>query len=213
MILVFSFSQDWVQMKRWKQWVAMSVGIKHYISSYLQQYLWETCFMTTHLCTVKTRKISTQKCFINVRNFRMLINKYDLMLSITFTHCLRNFRPSSKNSDPVRFSVKRMRKLRTEGAFTPGATEALRANDLHVKSMQRRDRQSCGAIRANEAARMTQFTRLGRLTHELKNRNFRAALTNQELALAVTLLRIAILQRDWSCLAEPLPWREFASVV
>ncbi len=65
-----------------------------------------------------------------------------------------------------------MRKLRTEGAFTPGANEVLRANDLHVKSMQRRDRQSCGVIRVNEAARMTQFTRLGRLTCDLKNLNF-----------------------------------------
>ncbi len=35
--------------------------------------------------------------------------------------------------------------------------------------MQRRDRQSCGAIRANEAARIE---RLGRLTRELKNLNF-----------------------------------------
>ncbi len=42
-----------------------------------------------------------------------------------------------------------------EGAFTPDANEALRANDLHVKSMQRRDRQSRGAIRANEAAQIT----------------------------------------------------------
>ncbi len=50
----------------------------------------------------------------------------------------------------------------SKGAFTQDLNEALRANDLHVKSMQRRDRQSCGAIRAN------------------------AALTNQELALAVT---------------------------
>ncbi len=33
-----------------------------------------------------------------------------------------------------------------KGAFTPDAIEALRANDLHVKSMQRHDRQSCGAI-------------------------------------------------------------------
>ncbi len=32
-----------------------------------------------------------------------------------------------------------------KGAFTADANEALRANDLHVKSMQRRDRQSCGA--------------------------------------------------------------------
>ncbi len=35
--------------------------------------------------------------------------------------------------------------------------------------MQRRDRQSCGAIRTNEAARIK---RLGRLTRELKNLNF-----------------------------------------
>ncbi len=33
-----------------------------------------------------------------------------------------------------------------KGAFTPDANEALRTNDLHVKSMQRRDRESCGAI-------------------------------------------------------------------
>ncbi len=43
----------------------------------------------------------------------------------------------------------------SEGAFTPDANEALRANDLHVQSMQRRDRQSCGAIRANEAVQIT----------------------------------------------------------
>ncbi len=62
-----------------------------------------------------------------------------------------------------------------------------RANDLHVKSMQRRDRQSCGAIRANEAARIERLTRELR---ELKNLNIGApALTNQELALAVTPLR------------------------
>ncbi len=47
--------------------------------------------------------------------------------------------------------------LKSKGAFTPDANEAIRANDLHVKSMQRRDRQSCGAIRANEAARMAQI--------------------------------------------------------
>ncbi len=46
-------------------------------------------------------------------------------------------------------------------AFTPDVNEALRANDLHVKSMQRRDRQSCGAIRANYTLRIE---RLGRLT-------------------------------------------------
>ncbi len=53
------------------------------------------------------------------------------------------------------------------GAFTPDANEALRANDLHVKSMQRRDRQSCGAIRANEAARMAKIMR--RLRAEAEN--------------------------------------------
>ncbi len=47
----------------------------------------------------------------------------------------------------------------------PDANGALRTNDLHVKSMQRRDRQSCGTIRANEAARMTRFSRITR--HEL----------------------------------------------
>ncbi len=48
------------------------------------------------------------------------------------------------------------------GAFTPDANEVLSANDLHVKSMQRRDRQSCGAIRANEATRMTRLTQIVR---------------------------------------------------
>ncbi len=37
-------------------------------------------------------------------------------------------------------------------------------------------------------ARMAQIERLGRLT-QLKNRNFGAAITNQELALAVTWLQ------------------------
>ncbi len=46
----------------------------------------------------------------------------------------------------------------TKGAFTADANEALRANDLHVKSMQRHDRQSGGAIRANEAARIERLT-------------------------------------------------------
>ncbi len=40
-----------------------------------------------------------------------------------------------------------------------GVYGPLHANDLHVKSMQRRDRQSCGVIRANEAARMARITR------------------------------------------------------
>ncbi len=51
-----------------------------------------------------------------------------------------------------------------KGAFTPDANDA---NDLHVKSMQRRKRQSCGAIRANEAARIERF-----FSRELKNLNF-----------------------------------------
>ncbi len=50
-----------------------------------------------------------------------------------------------------------LKRDRAQGAFTPDANEALRANDLHVKSMQRRDRQSCGAIRVNEAAQMARF--------------------------------------------------------
>ncbi len=42
--------------------------------------------MTTHLCTfVKNRKISMQKCFINVRNFRILINKFDLVVNHIYT--------------------------------------------------------------------------------------------------------------------------------
>ncbi len=53
-------------------------------------------------------------------------------------------------------------------AFTPDANEALRANDLHVKSMQRRDRQSCGAIRANEAARIERLGRLMRYSREYR---------------------------------------------
>ncbi len=40
-----------------------------------------------------------------------------------------------------------------------GVYGPLRANDLQVKSMQRRDRQSCGTICANEAARMVRITR------------------------------------------------------
>ncbi len=60
--------------------------------------------------------------------------------------------------------------------------------------MQRRDRQSCGAIRANYTLRIERLGRLRdiRESRELKNLNLadiRAALTNQELALAVTWLR------------------------
>ncbi len=60
--------------------------------------------------------------------------------------------------------------------------DANRANDLHVKSMQRRERQSCGAIHAN-GANWAVFSRNSR---KLKNLN---VLTNQELALAVMSLR------------------------
>ncbi len=49
------------------------------------------------------------------------------------------------------------------GAFTPDT------NDLHVKSMQRRDRQSGGANGANYAAQIERFTCY---STELKNRNF-----------------------------------------
>ncbi len=58
--------------------------------------------------------------------------------------------------------------LDSKCAFTPDANEALCANDLHVKLMQRRDRQSCGAIRANGANYAVQIESLGR---ELKNLN------------------------------------------
>ncbi len=61
---------------------------------------------------------------------------------------------------------------RAQGVFTPDTNEALRVNDLHVKSMQRRDRQSCGAIRANEEARIQRLGRLMRYWPELKNVNF-----------------------------------------
>ncbi len=46
-----------------------------------------------------------------------------------------------------------------KGAFTPDANDANCVNDLHVKSMQRCDRQSCSAIRANEAAQIERLTR------------------------------------------------------
>ncbi len=49
------------------------------------------------------------------------------------------------------------------------------------------DRQSCGAIRANEAARIERFFHVSRKIWTLAD--IRAALTNQELALAVTSLR------------------------
>ncbi len=56
-----------------------------------------------------------------------------------------------------------------KGAFTPDAN---RANDLHVKSMQRRNRQSCGAIRAN-------YERLMRHSRKLKNLNWYSRRINQ----------------------------------
>ncbi len=49
--------------------------------------------------------------------------------------------------------------MKRQVAFTPDANDANRANDLHVKSMQRRERQSCGAIRVYEAARMARIER------------------------------------------------------
>ncbi len=60
--------------------------------------------------------------------------------------------------------------LKPQGAFTPDANRAI---DLHVKSMQRREIQSCGAIRANEATRMARIERFfPRNSRELKNLNF-----------------------------------------
>ncbi len=54
-------------------------------------------------------------------------------------------------------------------AFTQDANETLRPNDLHVKSMERRDRQSCGAIHVNEAANYTaRIERLTRHSRELQ---------------------------------------------
>ncbi len=53
--------------------------------------------------------------------------------------------------------------------FTPDTNEALRANDLHVKSIQRLDRQSCGTNNKNYAARIE---RLGHLMRKFKNVNF-----------------------------------------
>ncbi len=57
----------------------------------------------------------------------------------------------------------------SQGAFTPDANDANRANDLHVKSMQRRERQSCGAIHAIMARIECFFARIER---ELKNLPF-----------------------------------------
>ncbi len=104
-----------------------------------------------------------------------------------------------------------------------------------VKSMQRRERQSCGAIRANEAARID---RLGRESRELKNLNFggysrrvnkSGACSSSDVITwsnnnggqinrccmwvpgAVRYYFVLlqkqeyILQREWSCLAEAPP--------
>ncbi len=76
-----------------------------------------------------------------------------------------------------------------KGAFTPDANEALHANYLHVKSMQRRDR--------NPAELIVRITRrelsvwgVWRASWKIwALADIRAALTNQELALAVTSLR------------------------
>ncbi len=66
--------------------------------------------------------------------------------------------------------------------------------------MQRHDRQSCGAIRANEAARMARILRIMRRQFSVWRAiraswkiwtlaDIRTVLTNQELALAVTSLQ------------------------
>ncbi len=69
-------------------------------------------------------------------------------------------------------AANRKKHLQIKGAFTPDVNEALRVNDLHVKSIQRRDRQSCGAFRAggangaNYAARIERSGRLTLNSHE-----------------------------------------------
>ncbi len=57
--------------------------------------------------------------------------------------------------------------------------EALHPNYLHVKSMQRHDRQSCDANYAAQIERL-------KIKKNLTLADIHAALTNQELALAVT---------------------------
>ncbi len=60
----------------------------------------------------------------------------------------------------------------SEGAFTPDANEALRTNDLHVKLMQRRNRQSCDTIRVNGANYAVRIECLTCHSRELKNLKF-----------------------------------------
>ncbi len=73
-----------------------------------------------------------------------------------------------------------------EGAFTPDGNEALCTNYLHVMSMQKRNRQSCGVIRANEANANWAF---GAFDLRFAQVELWRILTNQELALAVTWLQ------------------------
>lgn len=76
--------------------------------------------------------------------------------------------------------------MQPNAAFTSDTDEALRASDLHVKSMQRFEYTSCGAICINEAARIERLMCLTGKSLELENLNFSdilATSTNHELAL------------------------------
>ncbi len=90
--------------------------------------------------------------------------------------------------------------MHSNGAFTPDANEALSAYDLHVKSMQRRDRHPAARFAqmrwrewrdANWAfwAFDVWFARICASWKIWTLANIHAALTNQELALVVTWLR------------------------
>ncbi len=114
--------------------------------------------------------LSTWKTIPRISRWLLCIRAWVCPSTTLFQRCGAVSIIASKCTDP-------------KGAFTPDANEALRANYLYVKSMQRRDRQSCGAIRANEAARMTRFARIERLGRLMRDSR---ALTNQDLALAVT---------------------------
>ncbi len=96
----------------------------------------------------------------------------------------------------------------TKCAFTPDANEALRANYLHIKSLQRLDRQSCSAIRANEAARITcsdVITSGGRKSETTMEDKLIVVVCGYPELYDTTSYFYKILQWDWSCLAEAPP--------
>ncbi len=130
----------------------------------------------------------------------------------------------------------------SKGAFTPDANEALRANDLHVNSMQRCDRQSCSNIRSNEVARMARGLKnlnFGGYSHRVNQSGAcsssdvitsggRKSETTMEDKLIVVVCgypelydttsyfyknRNTFCNETGAAWQKPLPWREFASVV